>query len=619
MKNSYITWHYTTHGVAYLKHILSKFYLLEELPKEISFERLEQEELNSTFDSTKQSGFVFDEIIYLTAPQVAFDKLSSRRVSYKKTILDDELIIKQGLRDLFDKIISDENICYNLEAEFAFVKTKFPKKIKPFEQAIWRNIQHYPIEQQIKWLKEYSNFKNVYKEKLKVMELKVDDLRNEKQISDVVSQWARQYFSKQKDFQPIINVSLGSNETQVVWHILSEAGQLPDNTRFIKTYDDKSDKPEKRFKQFSIQEIPTNLISTIGAKFKVYSQTKSPSRELVNKKMETFLKSGFSILLIGERGTGKSEIASRAKEELDKLQNHVSGKIIEANCAAFANDSMAESELFGYKKGAFTGANGDKTGLIKSAENGILFLDEIHHLSKAVQARLMKALQTDQQNSLSIRRVGDVDETKVKNVRLIFATNKNVNELRNELLPDFYDRIVQHVVNIPPLRETIEDRISDWNEIWSKLKLKGKDKEGKEVLLKSPPNDPSRDNWLLKLPLYGNYRDLQKIAMYYNVFNQFDEVTKDMLNQPNAFEYAKNEFEKYHSPIVQLESEKFNYNINQTTKEMIADYLFQLQDWAVSKFGGRKQAIEHFKSIGDTVVDKTFNDWKNKKSIKSKE
>jgi transcriptional regulator with PAS, ATPase and Fis domain len=417
-------------------------------------------ELNSIFDNPIQNGFVFDEIIYLTAPQIAFDKLSSRRVSYKKTILDDEFVVSKGLKELFEEILSNDKICYDLKAELSYVKKNHPKKLKLFEQTIWRNIQHYPIEMQIKWLTENSNFKNIYEGKFKVVELNVNDLRDEKQISDEVSRWSRQYFSKQKNFSPIVNVSLGSNETQVVWHILSEAGQLPDNTRFIKTYDDKSDKLEKRFKQFSIQEIETNLISTIGAEFKVFSETKSPSRELVNKKMETFLKSGFSILLIGERGIGKSKIASEAKQSFDNKN-----PFIEANCASFDEDSKAEAELFGFEKGAFTGANAVKKGLLEEADGGILFLDEIHHLSKLVQAKLMKALQTDKHNKMSIRRMGSNKEIKVE-CRLIFATNKSVAELRNELLPDFYDRIVQHVVNIPSLNETVEDRLTDWENIW---------------------------------------------------------------------------------------------------------------------------------------------------------
>ena len=121
-----------------------------------------------------------------------------------------------------------------------------------------------------------------------------------------------------------------------------------------------------------------------------------------------------------------------------------------------------------YTKGAFTGAYSDKKGLLEEANGCVLFLDEIHHLSKMVQAKLMKALQTDKDNNMSIRRIGSNKETKIK-CRLVFATNRTINELKKELLPDFYDRIVQHVVNIPPLRDTVEDRIQDWESIWENL------------------------------------------------------------------------------------------------------------------------------------------------------
>jgi transcriptional regulator with AAA-type ATPase domain len=599
MKNIYITWHYTTHGVAYLKHILSWFYQCEKLQSEkLDINRLEQEELNSTFDIPKRNGFVFDEIVYLTAPQLVFDKLSSRRFSYKKTIFEDDLVQRHGLKELFEEIISNDEICYDLEAEFSYVKKKHPKKFKLFEQVVWRNIQHYPIEMQIKWLTEYSNFKNIYAGKFKVIELNVNDLRDEKQISDEVSKWSRQYFSKQKDFQPIINVSLGSNETQVVWHILSEAGQLPHNTRFIKTYDDKSDKLEKRFKQFSILEIQTNLISAIGTEFKLYSETKSPSRKLVNKKMETFLKSGFSILLIGERGIGKSKIASEAKQSFNRKN-----PFVEANCASFDEDSKAEAELFGYEKGAFTGANATKKGLLEEADEGVLFLDEIHHLSKLVQAKLMKAFQTDKNNKMSIRRMGSNKELKVE-CRLIFATNKNVAELRNELLPDFYDRIVQHVVNIPAIRETVEDRFKDWENVWKGLNFST-----------DVPKDLDFVAWLKQLPLYGNFRDLQKIAIYYNAYNQFDEETRMMLDESNAFQYAKNEFEKYHSFQANPKNDDtlFKFSFEKNALEIEADFKCHLQDWAAKRFGSRKEAA---KQLG--VSEKALNDWKNRKSLSSR-
>jgi transcriptional regulator with AAA-type ATPase domain len=412
------------------------------------------------------------------------------------------------------------------------------------------------------------------------------------------------YFNKESKSQYIIDVSKGSNETQVVWHILAESGQLPENTRFIKTYDDKTDGQDinKRFKKFAIQEISTKLISSISASFLLYPNTKSTKRELVNKKMEFFLKSGFSILLIGERGTGKSRIASEAEEKSDNKN-----PFIGANCASFGDDNIAESELFGYEPGTFTGGlTKGKKGLMEQADGGILFLDEVHYLSKLVQGKLMKALQTDEHNRMSIRKMGSDKEIKIE-CTLIFATNKTIPELRTYLLPDFYDRIVQHVLYIPPLRETKEDRLSDWKTIWKRLKFTG-----------SVPEEAELINWLTQLPLYGNFRDLQKIAIYYNIFNEFDGETKDMLKETTPLQYAKNEFEKYHSSVTQNEKEKYNFNINQTTKQMIADYLFDLQDWAVEKFKSRKKAIEHFHTLNDTVSPETFNNWKNKKPLDCK-
>lgn|GEM_PF-628289 len=601
MKTIYLSWHYTTHGVAYLKHILSQFYLIEKLPENLYFDKLQQDKLNEVFSKSRESGFLFDQVIYLTTPQESFDKLSSRRTDYKHTILKDRLVIDNNLVQVFEQILNDDKICYNLEGEIAFVKENFPEKYEVFENLIWRNIQHYPIVEQIKWLKKYSNLSNLYCGKFKEVELSITDLRNEKEIAEKLRRWLHQRFKNESNFKLIVNVSLGSNETQVVWHILAESGQLPANTRFIKTYDNKRDGYGKRFKPFTIQEIPTNLVSSIGSGFRLYEKTQAPSRSLVNKTMEFYLKSGFSILLIGERGIGKSRIVSSAKKTIN-----IKNEFIEANCASFDDDSKAEAELFGFEKGAFTGASTNKKGLLETANNGILFLDEVHHLSKFVQAKLMKAIQTDIDNKISIRKMGSNKETKVE-CRLIFATNKTVKELQKLLLPDFYDRIVQHVVYIPPLRETVEDRIEDWKNVWRELKF------GSNV-----PMDNDLLNWLNTLPLYGNYRDLQKIAMYYRVFTQFDEETKKMLNETSAFKYAKNEFEKYHSSAVQLDKEQFNFNINQTTKEMIADYLHELQNWAVNKFASRKKAVEHFHSLGDTVTEKTLNDWKNRKSVKNK-
>ena len=235
----------------------------------------------------------------------------------------------------------------------------------------------------------------------------------------------------------VINISLGGPEPQSVWHILAANDLLSKNTQFIKTYDNKEE-TTKHFKSFTIKTVSTKLIDDISSQLKFYPHTKSKKRELVNKKIQMFLKSGFSVLLLGERGTGKS---STIRDLINAKRIPLSGRLIEANCASFTDSQIAESELFGYKKGAFTGANFNKTGLIKDAEQGVLFMDEFHHLHKSVQAKLMKAFQTDKHNNFKIRRVGDNEETLVQNVKLVFATNRTIEELHELLLPDFYDRV----------------------------------------------------------------------------------------------------------------------------------------------------------------------------------
>lgn len=592
---TYITWHYTNHGAAYFKHVLSAFHRFKKLPTEINLDQLDQEELHLEFDDIKDKGFLFDEVIYLTANQAAFDGLSTRRHSYKTTILDDELVKSSGLLEIFSDLLN-QDFSYQLLEEVNYVEKNYPDKLDDFKSLLWRNIQHYPIEEQIYWLKNLSNFPKAYCDRLRVVSLEIDNLRDEKQIAQKLGNWVKKDLVKgSSKTEFIINVSLGSSETQVVWHILAEAGKLPDGTRFIKTYDDKKDNPESRFKRFSIQETPVNLISKVSSELRLYENPKSEKRRLVNEKFSVFLETGFAIFLLGERGTGKSKMA----KECQAANTNLGSVFIEANCASFADDDKAEAELFGYGKGTFTDQLRDgKKGLIEEANDGVLFLDEVHLLSERVQGKLMKAFQTDDNNMLKIQRKGETKEIAIK-CSLVFASNKSVKDLRNHLLPDFYDRVVQHVIEIPPLRETPEDRRSDFEAVWRKLKFPEDHSALKDEQLMS---------WLTTLPLYGNYRDLQKVAMYYKVFEQF---AKTEIEVNSALAYAKREFEKYHSIHVE-ETSKFNFSRDLTTNQMIVDYRFELQKWAVDEFGGIANAVRHLNTMGDTVTLKTFNNWKNK-------
>jgi len=323
-------------------------------------------------------------------------------------------------------------------------------------------------------------------------------------------------------------------------------------------------------------------------------------QDLVEKKMQVFLDSGFSTLLIGERGTGKSTI----------VENLVGEKnLIPVNCATFTNDNIADSELFGHVKGAFTDAKEDKDGLIKKAENKVLFFDEIHHLSEIIQTKLMRALSTKPGGILHIRKFGGEKEDLVKGVKLIFATNRSIKKLRKRLLLDFYDRIVQHVIKISSIREDDrpEARKEYWESTWNHL-FGGIKEESKRPKIPDEKTDKKFMNWLQNLQLYGNRRDLEKIAMYYNAYSQFDEETKK--HEISAFEYTKREFETYGSPPPKQPEDEIDTKLNtkKNADELLKDFKFELQERAIKQYGSRKEAAKKL-----CVEEKTLNNWKNRK------
>ncbi|HDQ26290.1 MAG TPA: sigma-54-dependent Fis family transcriptional regulator, partial [bacterium] len=155
-----------------------------------------------------------------------------------------------------------------------------------------------------------------------------------------------------------------------------------------------------------------------------------------------------NILITGETGTGK-ELMARAIYEMSRRSG---APFIAVNSAAIP-DSLLESELFGYKKGAFTGAAADKKGLIELADTGTLFLDEIGDLSMNLQAKLLRVLEYGE-----LRRVGDEMLRRV-NIRVLAATNQDLGLMMKEkkFREDLFFRLNVIHINIPPLRERMED------------------------------------------------------------------------------------------------------------------------------------------------------------------
>lgn len=151
-----------------------------------------------------------------------------------------------------------------------------------------------------------------------------------------------------------------------------------------------------------------------------------------------------TVLLTGETGTGKEVFAQAIHQESPRSKQN----FVAINCSAFGKD-LLESEMFGHKSGAFTGASKDKKGLFEEANNGTIFLDEIGEMGLDLQAKLLRVLETGE-----FMRVGESKPTKV-NVRIIAATNRNLQtEIeQGHFREDLFYRISVFQIQLPPLRE----------------------------------------------------------------------------------------------------------------------------------------------------------------------
>jgi two-component system response regulator HydG len=164
--------------------------------------------------------------------------------------------------------------------------------------------------------------------------------------------------------------------------------------------------------------------------------------------IRTTAPSDASVLIEGESGTGKELIAAAFHMQSQRC----SEPFIRINCSAIPHE-LIESELFGYRKGAFTGADRDKRGLIEAANGGTLLLDEIAEMPAHLQTKLLRVLQ-----ERTLRRVGDEREIEV-NFRLLSATNRDTSALLEEgvLRKDLYFRISTIKIKVPPLRDRLDD------------------------------------------------------------------------------------------------------------------------------------------------------------------
>jgi transcriptional regulator with GAF, ATPase, and Fis domain len=175
---------------------------------------------------------------------------------------------------------------------------------------------------------------------------------------------------------------------------------------------------------------------------------RSPSLQRVMMLAEKVARHPAAVLIVGDTGTGKEMIAHAIHNHSLRCNN----PLVDVNCAAIP-EHLVESELFGYEKGAFSGADAMKPGFFEMANKGTLFLDEIGDLDLKIQVKLLRVL-----DGVPYYRLGGNKKVTV-DVRVVAATNHNLEELVNagRFRSDLYHRLAQFKLEVPPLRERSED------------------------------------------------------------------------------------------------------------------------------------------------------------------
>jgi len=206
---------------------------------------------------------------------------------------------------------------------------------------------------------------------------------------------------------------------------------------------------ERAFYLHALQ-LENRRLQQAGGSTAVGLLSRDPGMLKVCRSIEKIAPSSASVILLGESGTGK-ELLARA---LHQLSSRRSKRFVAINCAAIP-DTLLESELFGYERGAFTGAVKQTQGKIELAHEGTFFLDEVGDLPMALQAKLLRFLQ-----ERVIERIGGHKEIPV-DVRVVCATHRNLKDLiaAGQFREDLYYRLSEIVITIPPLRNRIGDAV----------------------------------------------------------------------------------------------------------------------------------------------------------------
>lgn len=396
-----------------------------------------------------------------------------------------------------------------------------------------------------------------------------------------------------------VNVSAGTQAASATWMLLKTSDFFNGRATFFFTPNkpvinrlDYSTPPDNQI----IYDVKTQYKNTYlsllqkaqtanPAKAVFGHSPKSRARQIAFKKINQFATvHGLPLLLLGERGVGKSSIVNFVVKAIKNKD------VVEDTCGSWES-GIADSTIFGHKKGAFTGSIGDRKGLLSDANNKILFLDEIQDMPHTAQRKMLRTLQEPQH---PYRRVGD-DTESFTSAEFVFASNRTEEDLKEILSPDFYDRISYLTVKIPPLRECKEDIEDDWKEIWQKAcGNKATEAPWTPALAKYFSKDEN---------LMGNFRSLQIVAYQIIAWNAQDnpekihEILKELEAENKAAflreKTAKNQkFEVGNFPEFQ----------NCSWKDAEKKFKTELSKWAHEKYDTWEKAAKALGCTQETLM-----------------
>ena len=252
------------------------------------------------------------------------------------------------------------------------------------------------------------------------------------------------------------------------------------------------------------EEIAGGVLSLPGMRGKTSIFGSAPAFQQATDLARRVATTSASVMIVGETGTGKELLA----QLVHRTSRRASMPLVPVNCAAIP-EQLLESEMFGHRKGSFTGADRDRMGLLEAADGGTLFLDELTEMSLGLQAKMLRVVQDG-----VVRRVGSEQTDTVVDVRFIAATNRDPQEaIRDKKLrEDLFYRLNVVQICIPPLRERVEDIPVLANNFlrlfWTRHR------SAKEAL---PVFSDDALDFMAARPWRGNVRELQNFVEYLSV------------------------------------------------------------------------------------------------------